>query len=403
MSIALKDQAAIVGIGQTEFSKNSGRSELQLACEAVRAALADAGIAPVRSRRHDHLHDGHQRRDRGRARVSASATSPSSARTPYGGGAAIGVIQQAVMAIATGVAECVVVYRAFNERSGRRYSTGVSEALVTADAIHWSWYMPFGLLTPASWVAMYTQRYMHEYGCKGTDLAQVAVSARKHAVNNPAAFFHGMPLTVEEHQASKWIAEPLRLFDCCQESDGGCAQVIVSAKRAREMKAKGAVIRGVAQAAGADQENMTSFYRPSISYLPEMDLVAKQAYAMSGLRAERRRRRDHLRRLHAGGDVAARVVGILWSRRGEGFRAGRQPRGRRRTAVQHARRSALRGVHPRHERRERGRAADPRHVAESAGEERPCAGDRRSRRADEGDDPGETPVSPVNYEGEENA
>jgi acetyl-CoA acetyltransferase len=144
--------------------------------------------------------------------------------------------------------------------------------------------MPFGLLTPASWVAMYTQRYMHEYGCKGTDLAQVAVSARKHAVNNPAAFFYGVPLTVEQHQASKWIAEPLRLFDCCQESDGGCAQVLVSAKRAREMKAKGAVIRGVAQAAGANQENMTSFYRPSISYLPEMDLVAKQTYEMSGLR-----------------------------------------------------------------------------------------------------------------------
>ena len=72
-------------------------------------------------------------------------------RVPHGGGAAIGVIQQAVMAVATGVAECVVVYRAFNERSGRRYSTGVSEQLVTADAIHWSWYMPFGLLC---WIGM---------------------------------------------------------------------------------------------------------------------------------------------------------------------------------------------------------------------------------------------------------
>ena len=284
MPAALKDQAAIVGIGQTEFSKNSGRSELQLAAEAVRAALRDAGIHPsevdgMTTFTMDTNDEIEVARNVGIGDLTFFS------RTPHGGGAAIGVIQQAVMAIATGVAECVVVYRAFNERSGRRYSTGVSEALVTADAIHWSWYMPFGLLTPASWVAMYTQRYMHEYGCKGTDLAQVAVSARKHAVNNPAAFFHGVPLTVEQHQASKWIAEPLRLFDCCQESDGGCAQVLVSAKRAREMKAKGAVIRGVAQAAGKDQENMTSFYRPSISYLPEMDLVAKQTYEMSGLRA----------------------------------------------------------------------------------------------------------------------
>jgi acetyl-CoA acetyltransferase len=283
MSIALKDQAAIVGIGQTEFSKNSGRSELQLAAEAVRAALRDAGIHPSEvDGMTTFTMDTNDEIEVARSVGIGELTFFS--RTPHGGGAAIGVIQQAVMAIATGVAECVVVYRAFNERSGRRYSTGVSEALVTADSIHWSWYMPFGLLTPASWVAMYTQRYMHEYGCKSTDLAQVAVSARKHAVNNPAAFFHGVPLTVEHHQASKWIAEPLRLFDCCQESDGGCAQVLVSAKRAREMKARGAVIRGVAQAAGANQENMTSFYRESISYLPEMDLVAKQTYEMSGLR-----------------------------------------------------------------------------------------------------------------------
>ena len=207
-------------------------------------------------------------------------------RVPHGGGAAIGVMHQAVMAVATGVAETVVVYRAFNERSGRRYSVGISEGIVTPDLIHWSWYLPFGLLTPASWVAMFTQRYMHEYGCKGTDLAQVAVSTRKHAVNNPAAFFHGKTLSVEEHQASKWIAEPLRLFDCCQESDGGCACIVTTPERARDLKQTPALIRGVAQAAGRDQENMTSFYRPTISHLPEMDLVAEQVYAMSGLGAK---------------------------------------------------------------------------------------------------------------------
>ena len=282
MASPLHDAAAIIGIGQTEFSKNSGRSELQLAAEAVRAALRDAGIHPSEvDGMTTFSMDTNDEIEVARAVGIGDLTFFS--RTPHGGGAAIGVIQQAVMAIATGIAECVVVYRAFNERSGRRYSTGVSEALVTADAIHWSWYMPFGLLTPASWVAMYTTRYMHEYGCTGLDLAQVAVSTRKHAINNPAAFFHGVPLTIEQHQASKWIAEPLRLFDCCQESDGGCAQVLVSAKKARARKAKGALIRGVAQAAGRDQENMTSFYRPSISYLPEMDLVAKQVYAQSGL------------------------------------------------------------------------------------------------------------------------
>ncbi|HUU36281.1 MAG TPA: hypothetical protein VMW48_19585, partial [Vicinamibacterales bacterium] len=204
-------------------------------------------------------------------------------RVPHGGGAAIGVLLQAAMAVATGVAETVVVYRAFNERSGRRYSVGIAEGIVTADLIHWSWYLPFGLLTPASWVAMFTQRYMHEYGCTSRDLAEVAVSARKHAVNNPAAFFHGVPLTIDDHQNSRLIAEPLRLFDCCQESDGDCAQIVTTVERARDLKRPAAVIRGVAQAAAAQQENMTSFYRASISHLPEMDLVAQQMYAMSGL------------------------------------------------------------------------------------------------------------------------
>lgn len=285
MTIALRDRAAIVGIGQTEYSKNSGRSELQLACEAVRAALDDAGLKPSDvDGMTTFTMDSNDEIEVARAVGIGDLTFFS--RVPHGGGAAIGVILQAVMAVATGVAETVVVYRAFNERSGRRYSTGISEGIVTADLIHWSWYLPFGLLTPASWVAMYAQRYMHEYGCTGRDLAQVAVSTRKHAVNNPAAFFHGVPLTIEEHQASRWIAEPLRLFDCCQESDGGCAQIVTTVERARDLQAKGAVVRGVAQAAGADQENMTSFYRPDITFLPEMDLVAKQVYAMSGLRPD---------------------------------------------------------------------------------------------------------------------
>jgi acetyl-CoA acetyltransferase len=282
MTIALRDRAAIVGIGQTEFSKNSGRSELQLACEAVKAALDDAGLRPSDvDGMTTFTMDSNDEIEVARAVGIGDLTFFS--RIPHGGGAAIGVIQQAVMAVATGVAETVVVYRAFNERSGRRYSTGISEGIVTADLIHWSWYLPFGLLTPASWVAMYAQRYMHETGCTGRDLAQVAVSTRKHAINNPAAFFHGVPLTIEEHQASRWIAEPLRLFDCCQESDGGCAQIVTTVERARDLRAKGAVVRGIGQAAGADQENMTSFYRPDITFLPEMDLVAKQVYAMSGL------------------------------------------------------------------------------------------------------------------------
>jgi acetyl-CoA acetyltransferase len=118
---------------------------------------------------------------------------------------------------------------------------------------------------------MFTQRYMYETGCKSTDLAQVALSTRRYAVNNPNAFFYQKELTLEEHQNSRMIVDPLHLYDCCQETDGGCACVVTTPERAKDLKQPGALIRGIAQAAADDQEVMTSLYRPKIACLPEMD------------------------------------------------------------------------------------------------------------------------------------
>ena len=282
MSTTLKDEAAIVGIGETEYTKNSGRSELALAVECVSKAIDDAGLEPSQI---DGLTtftlDTNDEVDVARALGMDAVTFYS--RVGYGGGAAIGVVHQAAMAVATGAAKYVVCYRALNGRSGQRYSMGVSGEMVTADLIHWSWYMPWGLLTPASWVAMFTQRYMHQYGCKAEDLAEVALATRAHAVENPAAFFFKRPLTMDDYMSARWIAEPLRLYDCCQETDGGCAVVITTPDRAKDSPHPAALVRGVAQAFTSDQEQMTSFYRDDISYLPEMDQVAKQMYGISGL------------------------------------------------------------------------------------------------------------------------
>jgi acetyl-CoA acetyltransferase len=285
MPTTLKDEAAIVGIGATEFSKNSGRSELSLACEAVADAIVDSGLSPSDiDGMTSFTMDTSDEIEVARAVGVKDLTFFS--RTPHGGGAAIGVMHQAVMAVATGTAKAVVVYRSLNGRSGQRYSSGVADGPTTSDLIHWSWYMPSGLMTPASWVAMFAMRYMHETGATSEDFAQVSLSTRKHAVNNPAAFFYQQPLTLEEHQASRRIVDPLRLYDCCQETDGGTACIVTSVERARDLPQPGAVIRGVAQAAGADQEVMTSFYRPNIAVLPEMDLVAKQMWEQSGLSAD---------------------------------------------------------------------------------------------------------------------
>jgi acetyl-CoA acetyltransferase len=282
MPTTLKDEAAIVGIGETEYSKNSGRSELALASEATAAAIRDSGLTPSDiDGMTTFTMDNTDEIELARAVGIGDLTFFS--RTPHGGGAAIGVVHQAVMAVATGSAKAVVVYRALNGRSGARYSEGVSGGPTTSDLIHWSWYMPSGLMTPASWVAMYTMRYMHESGCTSEDLAEVCLAQREHAVKNPRAFFYQKPLTFEEHQAARPVVDPLRLYDCCQETDGGAACVIVSPEMAKDLPNSPAVIRAVSQGAGRDQESMTSFYRPSISSLPEMDLVARQCWEISGL------------------------------------------------------------------------------------------------------------------------
>jgi acetyl-CoA acetyltransferase len=130
---------------------------------------------------------------------------------------------------------------------------------------------------------MFARRYMHEFGATSEDFGRVSVADRRHAATNPAAFFYGQPITLEDHQASRWIVEPLHLLDCCQESDGGQALVITSAERARDLPQPPALIRAAAQGSGRDQEMMTSYYRESISGLPEMGLVARQLWATSGL------------------------------------------------------------------------------------------------------------------------
>src|SRR5690606_14843244 len=125
----------------------------------------------------------------------------------------------------------------------------------------YGWYLPYGLLTPASWVAMLARRYMHVSGATSEDFGRVAVAARRHAATNPKAWFHGAPITLDDHQASRWIAKPLHLLDCCQESDGGQALVVTSLERARDLRSKPAVIRSAAQGSAYDQHSMTSFYR----------------------------------------------------------------------------------------------------------------------------------------------
>jgi acetyl-CoA acetyltransferase len=277
-------RAAVVGIGATEFSKNSGRSELQLALEACAAACADAGVDP--------------KQVNGLSTFTME-TNPESeimrglgipelthfSRIHFGGGAPCATVQYAAMAVAAGVADYVLCYRAFNERSGRRFGTGVQDrpAGATAEEAQFAWTSPHGLLTPASWVAMFARRMMHEYGVTSEDFGRVAVADRRHAADNPAAHFYQQPITLEDHQASRWIVEPLHLLDCCQETDGGQAILVTSVERARDLRQPAVVVEAAAQGMADDQHMMRSFFRDSLVGLPEMGTCARQIWETSGL------------------------------------------------------------------------------------------------------------------------
>ncbi len=281
---AFAGQVAIAGIGATEFSKDSGRSELRLATEAVDAALRDAGIAPAEVEGMV-TYSSDTNPDIDIARALGIGELNFFSRIHYGGGAACGTVQQAALAVAAGVADVVVCYRAFNERSGHRFGSGVQgrPPTPTAEGAHMASYMPVGLLTPASWVAMAAQRYLQVTGATGEDLGRVAVADRRHAATNPAAWFYEKPITLEDHQASRWIVEPLRLLDCCQETDGAQALVVTSLERARDLATPPAVIAAAAQGSGAGQDMMTSYYRDDLLGLPEMAVVARQLWETSGL------------------------------------------------------------------------------------------------------------------------
>lgn len=288
MSGALRNKAAIVGIGATEFSKESGRSEMTLAVEAVMAALNDAGLSPrdvdgLLTYTMDNNPEIEVFRNIGGRELKLFG------RIHYGGGAACAPLLYAAMAVANGVADVVVCYRAMNERSEYRFGSAYAppaSGVATAEAAQFSWYVPFGLMTPASWVAMCARRYMHDYGATSEDFGRVAVACRRHAATNPAAWFYGKPITLADHQSSRWIVEPLHLLDCCQESDGAVAIVVTSAERARDLKQKPVMIRAAGQSATEGQQMMTSFYRPSISRLPEVESLARRLYADAGLGPE---------------------------------------------------------------------------------------------------------------------
>src|SRR5581483_9525396 len=149
-------------------------------------------------------------------------------------------------AVATGMAECVVCWRAINARSEFRMG-GTDRP--SPDTVEFQYETPYGYVTPPQQFAMVARAYMEAYGVSSEDLGRVAITQREHARDNERAMMR-TPLTMDDYLASRWIVEPLRLFDCCLETDAAVALVVVSAERARDLARPPVVVSGAATGSG---------------------------------------------------------------------------------------------------------------------------------------------------------
>ena len=158
-------------------------------------------------------------------------------------------------------------------------------------------------------------RYMHDFGVTSADFGRAVVQLRAYAATNPAAWGYQNPITLEDHQESRWIAEPcIRLFDCCQETDGSVAIVITSAERAADLGKQPVVIAAASGAGLFEQEIASDHYRAQLSVMDGSVALGPSAVRRPGYPARRHRRGDGLRRVLADPAHAARSARVLRDR-----------------------------------------------------------------------------------------
>jgi acetyl-CoA acetyltransferase len=271
-----RGQAAIAGIGCTEFSRDSGVSVFTLAARAVKAAIADAGLE---------LSDIDGFATFGpNDSISPNLLAPALGVTNMhyyvdqwlGGSVSLSVLGQAALAVSAGVADCVVCYRALNGRSEVRLNGGGGARM------RLPWDMPFkmagGVMAPSQEIAMAARAHMVRYGTTNEDLGRIAVLSRTNALDNERAMMR-TPMTLDDYLRSRWIVDPFRMFDCCLETDGAVAIVVTSAERAKDLPHRPALVQGAAWGGGV---NIVNSGHTDLSDSPAR-MIAPRLYDAAGL------------------------------------------------------------------------------------------------------------------------
>ncbi len=279
MPSPLSATSAIVGVGRTECSRNSGTTEADLALRAITAAITDAGIeaadvdgivpyalgAPA-----EDVLEG-----LGLLDVRMAAT------TLMGGAGPVAGLKLAAMALAACVSRYVVVYVARNGGSQVRVESRV-RAIVPGQAMRLQLEAPAGMSLPVQWFALMARRHMAEYGTTREQLGEVALAMRAFARLNPDAQMHGRPMSMEDYLSSRPIAEPYHLFDCCLESDGAAAIVMTTARRAADHERR-VTLAGVGE---GHAESSASFASRRDFFDIGLRRAAPIAFDMAGMRPD---------------------------------------------------------------------------------------------------------------------
>ena len=278
-------RACIVGIGQSEYTRWGGikdRSQFQLTVEAILAAVQDAGLAAEDI---DGLASySYDANDAPLMQVALGMPELRWASMVWGGGGggSIGALAHACAAVESGQADTVVVYRGLCQgQSGRFGRAGQS-----GEYGHENFILPFGMFSPPQMMALLARRFMHLHGITEAHLAEVALNARANANRNPKAVMHARPLSEAAYFAGRWIAEPLRLYDCCLETDGACAVVVTTRERARDLRGVAVDVLAVGQGSGPGWGSgpLGSHNMPDADYgTSNSRALARRLFAQAGL------------------------------------------------------------------------------------------------------------------------
>lgn len=281
MSRTIRGKVAVVGLGETPYYKRgqSPDAEFKLALDAVINACKDAqistkevdGFASFSNDRSDPSHLANA--------LGCKELRFSNMQWGGGGGGGSGAIANAAAAIATGMAESVIVFRALAQGQFGRFGQGPRSNVVSGGG---ALTVPYGLMSPAQSFAMKVNRFMHENEVQQEALRAISLASYHHAQNNPRAVMYGRPLDEQKYDESRWIVEPFHLFDCCQENDGAAAMLLVDAERAKDFPHKPVYIlsalTGAHYRAGASAHNTpdyaTSTFKTTASRLYDMAAVS---------------------------------------------------------------------------------------------------------------------------------